>query len=84
MVSNISVSLVTSIFIWDLAMSGWFVNHSGWNVFMDGKEAIPIGESARFAMIVTEGMPMDVSIPGVHRGGTNRGRTNIDWSCGQQ
>jgi hypothetical protein len=65
MVSNTSVSLVTSISIWDLAISGWSVNHSGWSVSMDGKEAILIGEATPFVMIVSEPIAMDMFSQGM-------------------
>ena len=84
MVSNTSVSLVTSISIWDLAISGWSVNHSGWSVSMDGKETIVIGETTPLAMIITEKTPMDMFSQGMasqqrlHRRRRTRRVTNID------
>jgi len=65
MVTNTSASLATSITIWDLVMSGWFVTRSGSNVFMDGKEVILIGGHTPFAMIVTETTAMGIITPGV-------------------
>jgi hypothetical protein len=65
MVTNTSVSLVTSISIWGQAMSGWSVTHSGSIVSMDGKEVILIGGTTPFAMIVLETIAMDIFIQGM-------------------
>jgi hypothetical protein len=65
MVTNTSVSLVTSISIWELAMSGWSVTHSGSIVSMDGKEVILIGATTPFAMIITETIAMDIFTQGM-------------------
>ena len=74
---NTSVSLVTNISIWDPAMSGWSVNRSGLSAFMDGKEAIPIGGTTLFAMIITETIAMDIISQGMAT--LKRGmRANID------
>jgi hypothetical protein len=65
MVSNMLAWWVTSISIWDLEMSGWFVIHSAWSASMDGKETIGIGELTPLAMTVSGLIAMDTFNPGV-------------------
>jgi hypothetical protein len=84
MATNTSVWLVANIFIWELAMSGWWPNHSGWSVFMDGKEIILTGKLMPFAMIVSERIAMDMFSQGTTSGQSpqrrRRRRTaNFDW-----
>jgi hypothetical protein len=78
MVTNTSVSLVTSITIWDLAMSGCSVNHSGWSVSTDGKEAMLIGGTTPFATTVTELTGMDMFSQGMTISRERIGRKDID------
>ena len=71
MVTKTSASLAANITIWDPAMSGCSVTHSGWIVFMDGKEAMLIGGITPFAMTVTGRIAMDMSSQGVTTSGMN-------------
>jgi hypothetical protein len=73
-----SVSWVTNITILGPAMSGCFVNRSGWSVSMDGKEAMLIGGTTPFAMTITERITMGMFSQGVTTRTERTGRTNID------
>jgi hypothetical protein len=78
MVTNTSVSWVTNITILDPAMSGCFVNRSGWSVSMDGKEAMLIGGITPFAMTITERITMGMFRQDATIRTERTGRTNID------
>jgi len=59
-------------------MSGFSVNHSGWIVSMDGKEAMRTGGTTPFAMTVTGRTATDTSSQGVTTSREMTGRTDID------